>query len=63
MNMTAAQIKATLVDKFKRSEYPERVRRRIEEIKSMVSLSILNTATLSHLQSNMSNSSMARPTF
>ena len=36
MNIETAQIKATLVDKFKPSEYAERVRRRIEEIKSMV---------------------------
>lgn len=38
MNMATAQIKATLVDKFMRSEYAERVRRRIEEIKSMKGL-------------------------
>ncbi|KAJ8446888.1 hypothetical protein Cgig2_016198 [Carnegiea gigantea] len=44
INTETTQIKATVVDKFKRSEYAGRVRRRIE-IKSVVSLSTLNTAT------------------
>lgn len=38
MNMETAQIKATLIEKFKWSEYAGRVRRRIQEIKAMTGL-------------------------
>lgn len=38
MEMEISQIKATLIDKFRRSEYAERVRVRIQEITSIVSI-------------------------
>jgi len=36
MNMETAEIKAMLIEKYRRSEYADRVRTRIQEITSMV---------------------------